>query len=183
MWIHLQLYTCTCMSYMTPCIKPLFSAKDCFRKGVKLSPSLIDIDLFQNLTHSNQSWPRTFPKLWWVIQTQAAENLMLSNPRQCLYFVPRHCYIPVWQLNTCLYLSRLMTKPTMWLCAQRRLRSAQSDQSSLSAWRKLGSLSTHWAYSEDSDQTGRIPRLIWVFAGRTATFLVLSRGGSFYMSI
>ena len=35
------------------------------------------------------------------------------------------------------------------------------------------------ADSEDSDQTGRIPRLIWVFAGRTATLLVLSRRGSF----
>ena len=44
-------------------------------------------------------------------------------------------------------LSRDMTKPTKWMCAQRRLRSAwpsaQSDQSSLSAWRKLGSLATH----------------------------------------
>ena len=28
--------------------------------------------------------------------------------------------------------------------------------------------------SEDSDQTGRMPRLIWVFAGRTAILLVLS---------
>ena len=53
-----------------------------------------------------------------------------------------------------------MTKPTKWLCAQWRLRSAwasaQSDQSSLSAWRKLGSLATQWAHSEDSDQTGRM---------------------------
>ena len=39
--------------------------------------------------------------------------------------------------------------------------------SSLSAWRKLGSLATHWVHSEDSDQTGRMPRLIWVFAERT----------------
>ena len=31
---------------------------------------------------------------------------------------------------------------------------------SLSAWRKFGSLGTHWAHSEDSDQTGRMPRLI-----------------------
>ena len=31
---------------------------------------------------------------------------------------------------------------------------------------------------EDSDQTGRMPRLIWVFVGRTATLLVLSWGGS-----
>ena len=40
-------------------------------------------------------------------------------------------------------------------------------ESSLSAWRKLGSLAIHWAHSEDSDQTGWMPRLIWVFAGRT----------------
>ena len=33
--------------------------------------------------------------------------------------------------------------------------------------------------SEDSDQTGQMPRLIWVFAGRTLTLLVLSEGGSF----
>ena len=32
--------------------------------------------------------------------------------------------------------------------------------------------------SEDSDQTGRMPRLIWVLAGRTLTFLVLSCRGS-----
>ena len=34
------------------------------------------------------------------------------------------------------------------------------------------------ADSEDSVQTGRMPRLIWVFAGRTVIFLVLSWGGS-----
>ena len=28
------------------------------------------------------------------------------------------------------------------------------SESSLSTWRKLGSLATHWAHSEDSDQTG-----------------------------
>ena len=81
------------------------------------------------------------------------------------------------------YMSRDMTKPTKWGCAHRRLgiawASAQSDQSSLSAWRNLGSLATHWAHSEDSDQTGRMPRLIWVFAGRTATLLVLSCRGSY----
>ena len=55
------------------------------------------------------------------------------------------------------------------------------SESSLSAWRKLGSLATHWAHSEDSFQTGRMPRLIWVFAGRTATLLVLSCRGSYYL--
>ena len=34
------------------------------------------------------------------------------------------------------------------------------------------------ADSEESDQTVRMPRLIWVFAGRTATLLVLSCRGS-----
>ena len=50
---------------------------------------------------------------------------------------------------------------------------------SLSARRKLGSLATHCTHSEDSDQTGRMPRLIWVFAGRTLILLVLSCRGSF----
>ena len=52
------------------------------------------------------------------------------------------------------------------------------SESSLSAWRNLGSLATHCAHSEDSDQTGRMPRLTWVFAGRTVILLVLSCGGS-----
>ena len=39
------------------------------------------------------------------------------------------------------------------------------SESSLSAWRKFGSLATDWAHSEDSDQTERMPMLIWVFAG------------------
>ena len=52
------------------------------------------------------------------------------------------------------------------------------SESLLSTWRNLGSLATHWAHSKDSDQTGRMPRLIWVFAGCTVILLVLSRGGS-----
>ena len=80
-------------------------------------------------------------------------------------------------------MSRDMTNPTKWLCAQRRLRSAwasaQSDQSSLCAkWVGKGPSFLH-ADSEDSDQTGRMPRLIWVFAGCTATLLVLSCCGSY----
>ena len=80
-------------------------------------------------------------------------------------------------------LSRLMTKPTKW-----RVRPAKTQISlgfrpvwsepSLSAWRKFGSFASHWAHSEDSDQTGRMPRLIWVFAGRTDILFVLSWGSS-----
>ena len=68
-----------------------------------------------------------------------------------------------------------MTKPAKWVCAQWRLRS----ESLPSAWRNIVSLATHWAHSKDSIQTGRTPRLIWIFAGRTVILLVLSRGGSY----
>ena len=69
------------------------------------------------------------------------------------------------------HVSRRTTNQQNDMCAQRRLRlawaSTQSDQSLLSTWRKLGSLAAHWAHCKDSDQTGRMPRLTRVFAGRT----------------
>ena len=79
-----------------------------------------------------------------------------SNRRE--HGAPGHLYTKAKEV---LNMSRDMTKPTKWVCAQRRLRSAwasvQSDQSSLSARRKLGSLATHWVHSENLDQTGRMP--------------------------
>ena len=62
-----------------------------------------------------------------------------------------------------------------WLCAQWRLRSAwasaQSDQSSLCTQRVAKDPRFLHADSKDSDQTGRMPRLIWVFAGCTCYFV------------
>ena len=66
-------------------------------------------------------------------------------------------------------------KTNKMMCALQRLRSAlasvQSDQSTLSAWRSLGFLATHWMQSEDSDQTVWMRRLIWVFAGCSSHFV------------
>ena len=73
-----------------------------------------------------------------------------------------------------------MTKPTMWLCAQLRLRPVWSESSLCAQWVAKDPSFLH-ADSENSDQTGRMPRLIWVFAGRTATLLVLSCRGLFYV--
>ena len=86
-----------------------------------------------------------------------------------------------------LYLSHLMTKPTKWHVCPAKTQISLGirpvwSKSSLSAWRKLGSLATHLAHSGDSDQTRRMPRLSWVFAGRTVILSVLSWGGSFYLS-
>ena len=69
-------------------------------------------------------------------------------------------------------MSHDMTKPTQSVCAQRCPGWSES-------WRNFKSLTTHWAHSKYSDQTGR--RLIWVFAGRTLTLLVLSCRGSIIM--
>ena len=70
-------------------------------------------------------------------------------------------------------MSHNMTKPTKWVCAKGRFRSAQSDQeSSLCAQWVAKDPSFRHVDSEDSDQTGRMPRLIWVFAERTAVLLV-----------
>ena len=68
-----------------------------------------------------------------------------------------------------------MTRPTKWLCARWRLRSAwastKSDQSSLCAqWVAKDPRFLH-ADTEDSDQTGWMPSLIRVFAERTCHFV------------
>ena len=60
------------------------------------------------------------------------------------------------------------------MCAQRKLiwawASAQSDQSLRCPHEeRLGP--THWAHYKASDQTGRMPRMIWVFAGHTCYFV------------
>ena len=69
-----------------------------------------------------------------------------------------------------------------WVCAQRRLSSVCIrpvwSQSSLCAQSVAKDPRFLHANSEDSDQTGRMPRLIWVFAGRKAILLVLSCRGS-----
>ena len=45
------------------------------------------------------------------------------------------------------------------------------SESSMIAWRKIGSWATQWVHSEDSDQTGWLPRLTWVFEGHTCHFV------------
>ena len=73
-------------------------------------------------------------------------------------------------------MSQRMAKPTKWKVRPAKIqislgtRPVWSD-SSLSTWKNLWSLATYWAHSEDSDQTGRMPRLIWVFVGSTCHFV------------
>ena len=82
----------------------------------------------------------------------------------------------LWMLeNVCTLhnMSRLIAKPIKWFVSPAKTQILIR----VSAWRRLGSLAIHWAHSEDSDQTGQMPRLIWVFAERTCHLMVLSWGG------
>ena len=79
------------------------------------------------------------------------------------------------QSLTCInphYMSRLMTKPTKWHVCPAKAQSSLGirpvwSESSLSAWRKLGSLATHWRTAKT------LIRL-----GAHIILLVLSWGGS-----
>ena len=80
-------------------------------------------------------------------------------------------------------LSRLTTKPTKWPVRPAKTQISLGTrpvwpESSLCAQRIVKGPSYLRADSEDSEQIGRMPRLIWVFAGRTVILLVLSWGGS-----
>ena len=99
-------------------------------------------------------------------------NLTLWSCKYCIW--PAQFYITPGKQCSLIKcdISRTTTKPTKWpvrpaktltsLC----IRSVWSE-SSLTTWRRFGSLATHIAHSKDSIQTGWKPRLIWVFTGCT----------------
>ena len=73
-------------------------------------------------------------------------------------------------------MSRLMTKPTKWpVCPAKTqislgIRPVWSESSLCAQW-VAKDPNFLYADSEDSDQTGHMPRLIWVFAGCTCPFV------------
>ena len=122
-------------------------------------------------------------RLWFVsVAEQAGLSLTWSkSPKTGFLVTGLNNHNRKWDMfesfyNAEVHLSRLMTKPTKWHVRPAKTQISLGirpvwSESSLSAWRKPGSLATHWAHSEESDQTGRMPRLIWVFAGRTCHFV------------
>ena len=71
----------------------------------------------------------------------------------------------LWCLIVLQKMSRSTTKQTKFPVHPAKTYPPVLIKSLLLAWRNLVSLATQWAHSEDSDQIGRMPRLIWVFAG------------------
>ena len=89
--------------------------------------------------------------------------------------------IPVWTFEPRHDKTNKMAVHTAKTQISLGIRSVWSE-SSLSAWRNLGSLATHWAHSEDwSDWADA--RLIWEFAVRAVILLVLSCRGSFFLAV
>ena len=118
-------------------------------------------------------------KFWlWPQKICQINRFGLSTPLATLLHVV-HCIITLTNtfipLLSYQYLSRLMTKPTKWHVCPTKTQVSLGvcpvwSESSLSAWRKLGSSATIKRTAK-TDQTGQMPRLIWVFAGRTCHFV------------
>ena len=123
----------------------------------------------------------TKTQIWLLHQEQSDQG------RHCLSFLPHlldimyyslakaHCSNFFWIFIEMIH-SMTKTTKTKWHV---RLANTQISmgispvqlESLLSAWRNLESLPTHWVHSKDSDQTGKMPRPIWVFAGPTGHFV------------
>ena len=97
-----------------------------------------------------------------------------------------HVCISDWEHHE--YLSHCMTKPTKWHVRPIKTQISLGmrpvwSESSLSARRNLESLAIHWMHSEDSDLTGRMPRLIWIFAGPLVILVLSCCGSSVHLSV
>ena len=97
------------------------------------------------------------PRLIWVFAGRTVTLLVLS----CRGSYHIRLYGTIWDIFESGHsqMSRLMTKPTQWLCAQRRqislgIRLVWSESSLCAQWVAKEPSFLH-ADSEDSDQTGR----------------------------
>ena len=82
----------------------------------------------------------------------------------------RHTWPSIHQNSLCqIIMSRSTTRPSKWFVHPAKTLISLGicsvwSECSLYAWRNLMSFASDWAHSKYSDQTGQMPRLIWVFA-------------------
>ena len=110
----------------------------------------------------------------------AAHFTFVSAPKTtsvCIIHHPRQEYYAICTgIRATTVFEPQPVKPTIWPVRPAKTQISLGicpvwSASSLSSWRSLGSLNIHWAHSENSDLSGRMPRLICVFAGRTGHFV------------
>ena len=113
------------------------------------------------------------PRLIWVFAGRTLTLLVLS----CRGSYKKRTHVAEYLFYSYLF----SQKETEWAAAWQNQQNDLCAQSLLSAWSVLTvcmkkpwvQVATHWAPSEDSDQARRMPRLIWVFGGRTGHFDVV----------
>ena len=124
------------------------------------------------------------PRLFWVFAGRTVILLVLSW---------RGSLMVLYLTSLCINISRsvfiykfIHKWATIWQNQQNAYAPSEDSDQLRPVW-SMSSLCAQWAAkdpnlfhadSEDSGQTGRMSRLIWVFAGRTAILLVLSCSGS-----
>ena len=131
----------------------------------------------------------TFIKGFASTDTEGMRTECVNRRHTCLMMKYRKIQIPclTQSRNDLTHMSRLMTKPTKLHVRPAKtqislgIRPVWSEASLCAQWVDKDPRFLH-ANSEDSDQTGRMPRLIWVFAGRTLILLVLTCRGSNYLT-
>ena len=74
-------------------------------------------------------------------------------------------HLQVYQGNQKQIWAAALQKPTKWSVRPAKTHISLGicpvwSDSSLSTWRRIGTLATHWVYSQDFDQSGQMPRLI-----------------------
>ena len=136
-------------------------------------PSLIRVFAVHLKKHWVISYPLSTQRMLWSEWVDAQADLSLRwTHRSFCWFCHAAAHIEKDGKSSQNYhqMSHLMTKPTKWHAHSAKTQISLGicpvwSESSLSAWRSTGLLAIHWAHSEGSDQTGPMPRLIWVFAG------------------
>ena len=115
---------------------------------------------------------RIFNQFWdTIIMFEVIRNFLLA----CLMY---KCSLFTMWLSQLIKMIKLIAafwqNQQIGMCSQRRLRSAwasaQSDQSLRCALSGLG-IQAFFKWTAKTDQTGWMPGLIWVFAGRTCHFV------------
>ena len=135
-----------------------------------------------------------FPFIWSLI---ISDWINVVSPFPVFFFIPSCCRLMsghlLWPLLmfqlillVCYRLQITFQPSVLWLLLPRLLKEYESShdktnkmacapsEDSLSTWRKLGSLATHRAHSEDSDQTGRLVLLVLSWGGPIMVMLLAS---------
>ena len=138
---------------------------------------LLEISEINAVAHKHLSHDMTKPTMWlctqrsihpvWSESSLSAWRNLGGCPGWSESSLGAHSFCWFCHVAAHFHLSHFTRKPTKLPVRQVNTDQPGRSESSLSAWRHIGPLYC----SEDSDQTGWMPRLIWVFAGHIHHFV------------